>query len=201
MTDSPPKGNYFLHQTWLIAGLCVFIACVNFKPSDPYLTQYLLCDKDTQIDYCSDFHDITTCSSNTPCFWSADTSLCTVQSCNDVSLTLCGNDDYDYCKKSDDSTQCSDARCYKNFSEDQVNNDIYPWSTYFYLPFLVLLGPFAELYSYRMAILFGICGRVLTRFLLLYGDSLVSTQLMQVKQQTSVYRCPHCFILVDLSVM
>jgi hypothetical protein len=63
-----------------------------------------------------------------------------------------------------------------------VNNDIYPWSTFAYLPFLLILGPFAELYSYRVAILLGVLGRVVTRVILLYGKSLQEMQLMQVKK-------------------
>ena len=62
----------------------------------------------------------------------------------------------------------------------KVNNDIYVWSTYAYLPFLLFLGPYAELFSYRTAILVGISGRVVTRFLLLYGSSVSDMQLMQV---------------------
>jgi hypothetical protein len=95
-----------------------------------------------------------------------------------VSHDDCGNSDFSYCEKSSDT--CKDAKCYKNFSEDEVNDEIYPWSTYAYLPFLLLLGPWAELFSYRIAILVGISGRPVTRFLLLYGRSMRSMQLMQV---------------------
>jgi hypothetical protein len=61
-----------------------------------------------------------------------------------------------------------------------VNNEIYPWSTYAYLPILVILGAVAEFGDYRKAILFGTAGRIATRLLLLYGESLISQQMGQV---------------------
>jgi hypothetical protein len=42
----------------------------------------------------------------------------------------------------------------------------------------LVLGPYAELFSYRVAILFGISGRVVTRFLLIYGTSLLDMYVM-----------------------
>jgi hypothetical protein len=41
------------------------------------------------------------------------------------------------------------------------------------------MGPAAEIFGYRSTILIGICGRVATRFLLIYGSSLLDMQLMQ----------------------
>ncbi len=165
---------------YFVFSLCLFIACLNFKPSDPYLSEFLICQKNTEKDFCSGFSDEDSCFANIPCYWSFSMNFCSLISCSDVSLASCGHDNYDYCTISNDGTECSDAKCYKDFSEDEVNNDIYPWSTYAYLPFLLILGPFAELYSYSVAILFGICGRIATRFLLLYGTSLNDMQLMQV---------------------
>ena len=162
---------------WLILGLAIFIACLNFKPSEPYLSQYLMCTYDTRKDQCSDHSRPDVCDKELPCTWS-ETKSCTVIPCGDVPIKFCGNDDFDYCEIQNDV--CQDIKCYESFSEDQVNDQIYPWSTYAYLPFLLLLGPFAELFSYRLSILFGICGRVATRFLLLFGKSLLSMQLMQV---------------------
>ena len=70
--------------------------------------------------------------------------------------------------------------CYIYLSENQVNNEVYPWSTYAYLPALLSLGTFAITTSYRTAILFGMSGRVVTRFILLYGRTLLDMQVMQV---------------------
>lgn len=70
----------------------------------------------------------------------------------------------------------------------KVNNDIYVWATYAYLPFLLFLGPYAELFSYRVAILAGISGRVVTRFLLLYGDTISVMQVMQASYLLSPFK-------------
>ncbi len=169
---------------WIVFGLCLFIACLSFKPSEPYLTQYLVCNYNTQKSDCSDSYsgNPDECNSNPPCLWipsSGSGGSCSVVPCSNVTYSDCGNSDYDYCETKG-SDQCQDAHCYKHFSEDQVNNDIYPWSTYAYLPFLLVLGPFAEIVSYKYAILFGILGRVATRALLIYGNSLQEMQLMQV---------------------
>lgn len=172
------KGIVSLHNRTsltIVSGLCLFIAFLSFKPSEPYLSQYLICNRKSAEDYCSSLSDATSCKSS-PCVW-AGTS-CVIEACNNVTGPLCGDDDYNYCELSSD--QCVNAACYEYFSENQVNNGIYPWSTYAYLPFLLLLGPFAELVSYRTAILFGIVGRVVTRALLLYGKSLLDMQMMQV---------------------
>jgi hypothetical protein len=161
----------------LIAGLCLFIAALSFKPSEPYLSQFLICNKNTQKDYCSGY-DGSSCNGNAPCIWNPNGNNCAINACSNTTLSECGNDDYNYCYKEDD--ECHNVRCYTHFTEDQVNDEVYPWSTYAYLPFLLLLGPFAELFSYRIAILFGILGRVATRIMLLYGTSLLEMQLMQV---------------------
>ena len=166
-------------KPWVvIAGLCLFIAALSFKPSEPYLSQYLICNKNTQENYCDGYGDGSSCNENAPCIWNSNTNHCDINSCSNVTLSSCGNDDFTYCVEEDNA--CHNVRCYTHFTEDQVNNDIYPWSTFAYLPFLLLLGPFAELVSYRAAILFGILGRVATRIMLLYGSSLELMQLMQV---------------------
>lgn len=167
-----------LKSWFVILGLCLFIALLSFKPSEPYLTEYLLCNYDTQTSYCSDYSSSDDCSGQVPCLWDAQSATCTVLDCANVSLSDCGNDDYNYCYK--DGGRCEEVRCYQHFTEDEVNNEIYPWSTYAYLPFLVILGPLAELVSYRVSILFGILGRVVTRVLLLFGGSLLDMQVMQV---------------------
>lgn len=171
-------------QSWWISvvGLCLFIGCLSFKPSEPYLTEYLTCAYDTSTSYCAALSDVNSCAGSAPpCQWSVEQHACQVVPCSNVSLSDCAAGTlYTYCSLDISSTHCKETRCYKHFTEDQVNNDIYPWSTYAYLPFLFTLGPFAEIFSYRAAILFGILGRVLTRVLLLYGESLTAMQLMQV---------------------
>lgn len=170
-------------QKAIIFGLCAFMAFLSFKPSEPYLSEYLVCNEDSQQDYCRGIDNVDSCSSNAPCSWSSSALNCDITPCANVTIDNCGNDDFDYCVKKDHSGSpqtCEDAKCYKSFSEDQVNDEIYPWSTYAYLPFLLVLGPWAELFSYRAAILVGICGRLVTRFLLLYGTSILDMQMMQV---------------------
>src|SRR5438105_211776 len=97
-----PKGSS--KPWWLIAGLCVFVACLNFKPSDPYLSQYLMCDLDTQKDQCSDHSNVETCNKQPPCLWLETSSTCSVVPCADVPHSDCGNDDYSYCEVS--NNQC-----------------------------------------------------------------------------------------------
>eukprot|EP00598_Pedospumella_elongata_P011091 CAMPEP_0185007190 /NCGR_PEP_ID=MMETSP1098-20130426/86451_1 /TAXON_ID=89044 /ORGANISM="Spumella elongata, Strain CCAP 955/1" /LENGTH=713 /DNA_ID=CAMNT_0027535495 /DNA_START=119 /DNA_END=2260 /DNA_ORIENTATION=+ len=166
----------------IIFGLCAFLCFLSFKPSEPYLSQYLVCELNTQEDYCDGFANPVSCGANVPCTWSMESNLCTPTTCSTVSSSDCGNSDYDYCTKHSHSSgdTCEETKCYKNFTEDEVNDEIYPWSTYAYLPFLLVLGPAAELFSYRAAILVGICGRLVTRFLLLYGKSITDMQWMQV---------------------
>ena len=174
------KVNFLVSKyKYTILGLCSFIWFLSFKPSEPYLSQFLICNFNTQNDFCSGVSkDSCNAIDNPPCYYSF--SSCSPLPCNNISIISdnCGNSDYNYCIT--DGNQCTDAFCYKNFSENQVNNEIYTWSTYFYLPFLVILGPFAEIFSYRFAILFGISGRVVTRFILLYGNTLTDMQVMQV---------------------
>lgn len=175
-SDRQREGN-MLKSWFMIFTLCLFIALLSFKPSEPYLTEYLLCNYDTQSSYCSGLN-AEECSADAPCIWNEVSSSCSVLQCSNVTVTDCGNDDYYYCY--DDGGSCRQSSCYQHFTEDEVNNDIYPWSTYSYLPFLLFLGPLAELISYRVAILFGILGRVATRILLLFGRSLFEMQIMQV---------------------
>ncbi|KAJ1442688.1 reduced folate carrier-domain-containing protein, partial [Ochromonadaceae sp. CCMP2298] len=156
----------------VIFSLCLFLALLSFKPSEPYLSEYLICDKATQAAECSS-SSASSCA--TPC--TLDSGVCSLQACASLSPADCSSSDYDYCTY---DGSCSPISCYKNFTEDQVNNQIYPWSTYAYLPFLLLLGLLAEYGSYRLAILIGITGRVVTRFLLLYGTTVGEMKLMQV---------------------
>lgn len=184
---SPPT------KATIVTGLCVFFALISFKPSDPYLSQYLICNKNTQLEFCHEYDtSIEKCTDHMPCQPSsiqpAHEHQCTIIPCANVSHSDCGDDEFDYCLKDsggrndvgENELQCKDDTCYFNFSESVVNNKIYPWSTYAYLPFLLTLGPFAELFSYRLAILTGVLGRVATRLLLVYGQTLTSMQIMQM---------------------
>lgn len=161
---------------WVVAGLCAFIALLSFKPSEPYLSEFLICNYDTQLSLCADHSSQSSCDDNFPCQYSG--SSCGVTPCYNVSSADCGGTSTPYCAANGQS--CEDAVCYKSFSESQVNNQIYPWSTYSYLLFLVTMGPLTEVFSYKFAILVGIMGRVATRILLLYGTTLYQMQVMQV---------------------
>ena len=185
-----------------IAGLCVFIGFLSFKPSEPYLSQYLICNVKSATESCASFTIESDCLSaiigtqrddgygTGQCSWVVQNAnsagSCVPRSCSTYPVggstasyanpIKCSH--VNYCSIKNGA--CADEVCYKNFSENEVNNSIYPCSTYAYLPALLLLCPLAELVSYRLAILVGIAGRVITRFLLLFGTSLISMQFMQV---------------------
>ena len=174
-----------------IIGLCAFISFLSFKPSEPYLSQYLICNLKMAESVCKELDkDQQGCKSAATCSWANSTStatasLCTPRACSSYPIEATSVDPactaVSYCMRDSESGgACSPQACYKDFSESAVNNKIYPYSTFFYLPALLLLCPLAELYSYRLAILVGILGRVVTRFLLLFGTSLGAMQLMQV---------------------
>lgn len=172
----------------VLIGLCSFIWFLSFKPSEPYLSQFLICNELTQADDCQNsYFSPQDCDDAGICKWSSSSISCDLVPCSNFTLTECDSADSissSYCVPSLSANgqvdSCVNSFCDKQFTEDQVNNDIYPWSTYAYLPFLCILGPLAELFSYRFAILIGISGRVMTRFLLIYGDSLLAMQFMQV---------------------
>lgn len=171
----------------IVLGLCLFIALLNFKPSEPYLSQFLICNQKTVNEDCSGASSSTACENvGVYCSWDQPNQVCQSIACDSLSLSDCNNSDYFYCEKSDGT--CKATRCYEDFSESEVNNEIYPWSTFAYLPFLLLLGPFAELYSYRAAILFGILGRVVTRIILLYGTTMTEMRIMQVSRSAGPFR-------------
>jgi len=64
--------------------------------------------------------------------------------------------------------------------EFQVNDQIFPVWTYSYLAFLLPLGIFAELLSYKAVLLFGWCARLTTRLMLLFGTTVIQMQVMQI---------------------
>ena len=183
-----------------VVGLSCFIGLLSFKPSEPYLSQYLICNAKTFEQTCGSLNDEAECVSARlgamredgygagSCTWSLNvgqsTQSCSPRACSSYPIdgsggaTRCA--DVNYCTPDKPSNTCVEELCYKSFSEIEVNNYIYPWSTYAYLPALLFLCPMAELVSYRVAILIGIAGRVVTRFLLLFGTSLPAMQLMQV---------------------
>lgn len=167
--------------------LCIFVFFNNFKPLDPYLTEYLLCYKKDAEESCTTSSNnnystyysnrLTSSSCSAPCSYDETTSTCSLISCEDLSKDDCGSDTYDYCEWKNNT--CKERKCYKNFTTDEINNLIYPFITYSYLPFLLILGPLAELVSYRLAIFIGMIGRVACRVLLFYGKSIASMQLME----------------------
>eukprot|EP01041_Mallomonas_annulata_P016054 gene16054-33734_t len=170
-----PKYRRSTHL--LIFGLFAFIAVINFKPSEPYLTDYLSCSHLTRNDLCHENSNQNECNQNSnSCKWNGFT--CIGKQCDATSNDKCSSEQNRFCHT--DGYSCVENHCYKSFSEDTVNNLIYPWSTYAYLPLLLVLSPLAELVSYRGAIILGSSGRLATRFLLLYGTSLWDMQCMQV---------------------
>jgi len=66
------------------------------------------------------------------------------------------------------------------FDDFQVNDQIFPVWTYSYLAFLLPLGIFAELLSYKAVLLFGWCARLTTRLILLFGSTVIQMQVMQI---------------------
>jgi Reduced folate carrier len=174
-----------------IFGLCVLISLISFKPSEPYLSEYLTCNLTDQKAICSKAAgDAESCNSvlGGTCSWTQISAAkgntqttCEVESCSTV-IQGCGMTDnaFRHCKTDKTSGLCTDMTCYKRFTESQVNNQIYPWSSYAYLPLLLILGSAAEIFSYRYTIIFGIMGRLATRYLLLFGNSLIEMQIMQL---------------------
>ena len=153
-----------------ILALCIFIALLAFKPSEPYLSQFLICNSETEQVNCNTEKDVDRCVTNEHCHW-IENSKCSLIPCFNVTKSQCEN--MNYCTINE-KNQCINIPCYKNFTVNEVNNEIFPWSTYAYLIFLVILmiGPMMKIISFRIAIIFGILGRVATRFLLLYGTSI-----------------------------
>ena len=166
---------HLLNENSLLIGFCIFIGFLSFKPSEPYLSQFLTCSSLTESSLCSAYQNYDRCNNNSdnPCLWDTTSSSCQVISCNTLSSFTCSSSPYtNYCQ-TNSNNQCQPITCFKQFTDNQVNNDIYPWSTYSYLIFLLTMGPFAELVSYRVAILCGVLGRVATRLLLLYGMNML----------------------------
>lgn len=165
----------------IVTSFCLFIALISFKPSEPYLSQYLVCDQSSQQEVCRrTSQNVESCESigSENCRWDVAGSFCEIIPCSDTTSKC--DKKQNYCVVNESSRLCTSTVCYKNFTHSQVNDDIYPWSTYAYLPFLLILGLTAELIGYRSTILLGISGRIATRFLLLHGTSLFEMQLMQV---------------------
>ena len=165
----------------IVSCFCLFIALISFKPSEPYLSQYLVCNISSLGEVCGRAsQNVELCESQNreTCRWNVTRSSCEIIPCSDITSKC--EKKHSYCEVNKSSRQCVQTTCYKNFTESQVNDNIYPWSTYAYLPFLLILGLTAELIGYRGTILLGISGRIATRFFLLYGTTLFDMQVMQV---------------------
>ncbi|XP_024533258.1 thiamine transporter 1-like [Selaginella moellendorffii] len=67
----------------------------------------------------------------------------------------------------------------KGFSNNVVTTEIFPVSVYSTLVFTLLAAPACTYLKYRSVILIGTLGRLSTFFILLFGRSLLSMQLMQ----------------------
>ena len=69
---------------------------------------------------------------------------------------------------------------------------VWPVDTYAALLFLLPFGLLAEAWSYRGAILVGLACRLATRSLLLWGEGILTMQVMQVNRTSFV-----CFVATD----
>ena len=160
-------SNFDIKIKYTLLFLCIFQAFLSFKPSEPYLSQYLICNKVTHEQECS-LTNISeqTCISINQCEWIDDRQSCVLKQCNTIPSSECpsnDNDDtaYDYCTQDGDNNNndndnnnnnnnnemCKDVYCQTNLSQDDVNNNVYPWSTFAYLPFLLAIGIY-DLYIY-----------------------------------------------------
>ena len=105
--------------------LCAFQAFLTFKPSEPYLSQYLICNKISNQQECSSSSSQTECNSYQQCVWTDTSSsssssssssdgscTCNLVPCSGLTNDQCSmehtfdaNDedenDYDYCEASD----------------------------------------------------------------------------------------------------
>ena len=103
--------------------LCAFQALLTFKPSEPYLSQYLICNKISNQQECTSSSSQSECISHQQCVWtdtsssssssSSDGSFtCNLVPCSSLTNDQCSmehavdsNDedenDYDYCEASD----------------------------------------------------------------------------------------------------
>ncbi|KDO29699.1 hypothetical protein SPRG_05650 [Saprolegnia parasitica CBS 223.65] len=68
----------------------------------------------------------------------------------------------------------------KGFTNEQTNDDIYPWFSYGKLAMLLVLPLVVERFQYRTVLIIESCGFLCTRLLLIYGTSLFLMQVMQV---------------------
>ena len=71
-------------------------------------------------------------------------------------------------------------RTVKDFTEHQVNNEIYPVWTYSYMCFLAVNGLLAELIGYKFVIAFGAVCQLVMLILTVWGESLQVLQLANV---------------------
>jgi hypothetical protein len=69
---------------------------------------------------------------------------------------------------------------WKGLSEDQLNHDVWPWSTYGALIFMLPVGLLAEVVGYRPTIFCGLFCRELTRGLLVFATGVFWMAVMQL---------------------
>ncbi|EER12301.1 hypothetical protein Pmar_PMAR001098 [Perkinsus marinus ATCC 50983] len=67
----------------------------------------------------------------------------------------------------------------KHFTDVDIYTQIYPWWTYSTLVLVFVSAFLAEFVGYKLSLILGACGRVATRFLLLFGTELWHMQMMQ----------------------
>ena len=74
----------------------------------------------------------------------------------------------------------------KDLSEDQLNHEVWPWSTYGALLFMLPVGLLAETAGYRRVIVGGLVCRELTRVLLVFATGVFWMATMQLTYAGSV---------------
>ncbi|CAB9511177.1 Thiamine transporter 1 [Seminavis robusta] len=89
----------------------------------------------------------------------------------------------------------------KGFSNSQLNNSIYPFSTYGQLLFILLVPATSQLITPKRMFYIESCGFLFTRWILIRGTSLWSMQAMQLtyavgKSVKAVYLC-YMYLLVE----
>lgn len=172
----------------LLLLLCLITILGCFKPIEPYLSQYLVCLPEEAKSCCSGVESVTGCNSgcqsaydeDLACMWIENGHNCAKWDCAalDDNAVNCNNTGYCYYENG----HCKDSMCIGNFSEDEVNNSIYPVNAYAYLPALLLLGIFSST-SAAFAIVLGASARLLCRLLIallpLFPSSVLAMQFAE----------------------
>ena len=77
----------------------------------------------------------------------------------------------------------------KNYTSSQVNNEIFPWSTYAQLAMVAVLGPLAHLVGYVPFIMSGAIGSMVCRILLIWGPEGMCHHIHNECTSSHLYTC------------